>query len=293
MNSRNVLQKVAASAHQHGGLVRTEYRGGPIGAIDVRWAPTTAAIGESRAIARVSARAWKSAGGGRFDGELIGVVQMRRAAGSLRLSCAPMRYRNFLAAERLLRHLPRARIPLAIGIHALIVAGGDAVALVLDDGRLSVPGGAVDLDDMRRVRRRSAAPRVLARAILREVREETGLDLAASTIVVTGVYVGATPPHVAVMTLIECADLSLAFRQRPPNWRVDPRERIHGVRLVRLTDLAANPARLSLAARTAVGSMLDWGGRIAAGHVGVRCPGDEGAARPVPSSPRGTLKTAL
>lgn len=259
LNTKNLLRELASASLQTGRLVRSPYPGGPIRSIKLAWAELPVACGERREIERLSAQAWRDAGDAIFDGELMAAYEMTQEAALLRLTCCSVRYRTYLAAERLIHELPEVPVPLAVGVHALIVSGDEALTLVLDDGKFSVPGGAVDAADFSRRSEVGGEPHALESAILREIREEAGLDLGSSPIDVTGVYVGARPVHMAVMVLIRCPSLAEMLAQHSGRWRPDPGEHIQALRLTPLAELVARPRALSLAARTAVGSMLHWG----------------------------------
>lgn len=252
-----LLQRMAATALGQGGLIRCPYPGGPAESIELRAEELPLQCGEQAGIDELSALAWQSRGEGLFDGELLGVFAMASDAASMRWRCCKIPYRTFLAAERIARRFPTASFPLAVGVHALMVAGEQALMLLLDDGKLSVPGGAVDWRDYAETVQAGAGQHVLASAVLREIREETGLDLGLPDVVVTGVYVGATPLHLAVMALIRCGQPPEEWMRACRGERPDSREGIRGLRMVRLKDLMQRPQGLSLAARTSLRPLVD------------------------------------
>lgn len=248
------LQDFARTSLECADLLRSRYPGGPIDAVELDWTAPRIGNAQRRQILELSDEAWKRARPGDFDGSVIGVFDMLQHAGSLRLACCEMPYRSFLAAESMLRTMPQVRIPLALGIHALVFNGESVLVLVMDNGLWSIPGGAVDYADRRAAYERPERG-TLATAILREIREESGLDPSSPEILVTGAYIGARPPHIALMAAMQIDNSAGSTLSSDPSWRPDPREHIDAIRWMPLAQFRANASRLSLSARTALHSL--------------------------------------
>lgn len=257
VKSASQLHELALASLESSRLLRGDFLGGPIDAVELDWAAPRIGEAHRRRMRELSSEAWERARPGDFDASLVGVFDVRRSGAFLSLACCEMPYRSFLAAESLLRAMPQVRVPLALGIHALVFAGECVLTLVTTDGRWSIPGGAVDFAD-RRSAEHDARQRTLSSAILREIREESGVIPDSPEIALTGAYVGGRPPHIALMAMMRISNSDGTTIPSDPSWRPDPHERIRAIRWLPLAQLRANASRLSLSARTALHS-LDHG----------------------------------
>ena len=246
--NQDSIHAIARRAFRTRALVRLPFGGGDPGRIRTVSAPH-AAEAPPEPVAGLVDSLWDTHCAGRHDGRLMGVVGAAVRDEQVTLFCGAMRYRDYLAADRVLAHHPGARLPLAVGVHAILTADEGVICLRLDDGRLGLPGGAVDSEDLA-----NGAEAALVRAAEREVAEETGLALAGRPVEVTGLYVGGFPTHLLVMLTADlrgtCAAQSI--RAFSP---VDPFDRVRAIELHPLGELLRTLEDLPLAMRVALKSL--------------------------------------
>lgn len=247
------LQKAAQQAFRRREFVELPFRGGALERF--RFFPDLAEgmiVDSERRRAIVDAH-WAAQKGKYFDGSLVGVTSLSSDAASVRATYTEIRYRDYLAADRVLAEGGEVPTPLAIGIHCLI-RHSDEVAVLLDSkGRPLVPGGAVDMTSM-------AGDRPpLASAIHNELLEEAGFKVEHQEVVITRVFVGGYPTHVLCMTVLEIRDEETWRALSQSGHRADA-EDIVGVETIPLTTLIACRDTLSLMTRTTLDAYLSWRG---------------------------------
>jgi len=201
------------------------------------------------AVARLIDESWARRGPEDYDGALMGVTGFAKAGGTVTLGCGTMRYRDYVATDRILSESPEFRLPLAVGVHAILLSGEDVIVLRLRNGRLALPGGAVETHDLG-----EASCGALQHAISREVMEETGIDLAGAGLEITGLYVGGYPTHLIAFFLADVpSDARQAIETFSP---VDDHEGIRSVEWMPLSQLVGDMQEASLVVRAATRSLL-------------------------------------
>ncbi|WP_241127988.1 NUDIX domain-containing protein [Novosphingobium terrae] len=190
------LSALARQAYASRKVLRIPGSDGPIGYVRTKWAEEHPSVHEPMPpAAAITDRVWQQKGVGRFDGELLGVSGLDASSVSVNLSCVPIRYRDYLAIDQILAVPDISVPPLAVGVHTLLWHDDAIVCVRRRNGRLAIPGGAVDRGDLN-----EASDGAIARALHREVSEETGLSLDHVDLNVTGIHVGGYPTHIMIMT---------------------------------------------------------------------------------------------
>lgn len=246
------LNAVAQQAFRSEKLIRLPFGGGDISL--VRIAPTAFEAGDDEAVGRLVDKVWESKKGGSFDGRLLGIFGLSFEGLEASLLGTTIRYRDYVAADKVIEQYPDRSFPLAIGIHALLLSRGNLVCLRLDDGRTSLPGGAVDGDDLLH-----HAQDALLGAVRREVFEETGIRLEGQRLDVTGLYVGGYPTHIIAMVAADLGDVDVeaSLAGFAP---VDSYDRVRRVELIALSQVLEQLEEMPLIFRSAVKSYLHWRG---------------------------------
>ena len=186
---------------------------------------------------------WNSRGSGKTNGLLAGIVNIGFARGSLLADAVPSSYSEYLATDALIR-ASKVPLKLAVGAHCLITHGDDALVLVGQDGKLSIPGGAVDATDV------SGGMVRIDKAVSREILEETGYQVSEE-IRLLGVFAGGRPIHLLFLCHMALPETCLsAIIGSSDRSKID--EGIIGVRLVPMESLRSQAERTCLATRLAL-----------------------------------------
>lgn len=244
------IHSIALNALRTRTLVRLPFEGG--GASRVR---TEATLSEAQPeppepIARLIDELWATKGAGKYDGKLVGVTNVAVAGDSVTLACRAIRYRDYIATDRVFQFHPNFQLPLAVGVHAILTAEEGVVCLRLQDGSIALPGGAVDADDLI-----SADIGAVLHGAEREVREETGIELNGQRAELTGLYVGGYPTHLIAMLAADVRgrDIGRMIRTFSPR---DAMDRVRSIEVVPLAELLAAMQELPLVVRAALRSLL-------------------------------------
>jgi 8-oxo-dGTP pyrophosphatase MutT (NUDIX family) len=209
---------------------------------------------QSDAVEELVSSVWETKGDGHFDGALMGVTGASVGEDDMTLLYRPIRYRDYMATDRVLGAHPDFPFPLAVGVHVVLSCREGIVCLRLKSGRIALPGGAVDAEDPTR-----APGQALVHAASREVAEETGIHLQGHPVQVTGLYVGGYPTHILAML---CADLRTTdIEQTISTFRPsDSLDHVRSIELHPLRDLVGSMADLPLVLRAALRSFRHWRG---------------------------------
>lgn len=192
----------------------------------------------------ISDAMWRAAGAGRYDGALLGANSLRRDGERLRIGCTPIRYRDYLATDRILEG-GAAAPPIAIGVHAALTHDGKLLCLRLTDGTLGLPGGAVDRADAQPARHDA-----IAKAITREVREEVGIAIAPELLSTRAIMVGGSPTHLIILLSASLDATQVAEALEMSGAAID--EGIVATELISPVDLRSDDGGNSLALRLAL-----------------------------------------
>ncbi len=252
--SESVIHGAALEALRSRALIRLPFDGGAAALVR-----TEAADAESRdphraELAHLVDEYWALNGAGHYDGALMSVGNFRKSGAAVSLGSGTIRYRDYLATDRILLEFPDRAPSLAVGAHAVLLCGDDLVLLRLQDSRLALPGGAVDAADLH-----EAGGDALRHAISREVLEETGLDLADADWDITGLYVGGVPTHLIVLLATEIPSASRAALEAFSP--ADRHDRIRAVELLPLAGLVEKMDGLPLVVRAALRSLMHARGK--------------------------------
>lgn len=245
----SAIHAIALQALRTRTLVRLQFDGGEASRIRTELSGTERADAPSDAAARLVDAFWDEQGGGRYDGALLGVARAAVSPETATLACRTMRYRDYVATDRLLEADPQVPVPLAVGVHALLLTDAGTICLRLEDERLALPGGAVDAADLR-----DASGNAIAHAAAREIAEETGINISGRPIEVTGLYVGGYPTHLIALLAIDLGG-SEAGRAIGDFSPADPLDGVRSVELTPLAELMGRLDGLPLAFRAALRSL--------------------------------------
>ena len=193
----------------------------------------------------IADRVWQAKGDRHFDGQLLGARAADWSGGALCIQGIPIRYRDYLAADEILRASPAATPPLAIGVHAVLECEEELICLKLKNGTIGLPGGAVDWVDAV-----EGGESALAYALVRELEEETGIGIGRDLLRPEGIYVGGTPTHLICLfsAPVDAPQVAEAVAGR----HVAADKDIVGTALFGVADLLASPGEKSLALRLAL-----------------------------------------
>jgi 8-oxo-dGTP pyrophosphatase MutT (NUDIX family) len=243
------IHKIALEALRTRTLARLPFAGGDTSRVRAIRSDRDGEIDRSEAIAGLVDRLWEAEGAGRYDGSLMGITDAAISEDIVSLTCRTIRYRDYLATDRVLKACPGSRFSLAVGVHTILSSSEGVVCLRLQDGRIALPGGAVDAADLR-----DSPGDALLRAATREVAEETGLDIRGCQIDVTGLYVGGYPTHVLAMLSVdlEDADIGRAIHDFLPE---DAMDRVESIEARPLPELLDTMWDLPLVVRAALQSL--------------------------------------
>lgn len=247
------IHKAALDALRTRTLIRLPYAGGE--ASKVRTKPVPGADPEwNHAIARAVDSVWEEKRHGCFDGALMGVADASITENEATLNCRTIGYRHYLATDAILDAFPDSSFPLAVGVHVILACRAEIVCLRLKSGRIALPGGAVDAQDLAH-----SPDRALVQAASREVAEETGVGLEGYPAQFTGLYVGGYPTHILAMLYIDVsdADIERTVKTFRPS---DALDQVRSIELKPLDDLVGTIANLPLVLRAALRSLRHWRG---------------------------------
>ncbi len=131
----------------------------------------------------------------------------------------------------------------------ILICAQDIVCLCLTNGRLALPGGAVDARDLL-----LAPGQALFQAARREVAEETGIDIEGCDVQFTGLYVGGYPTHVLGMLRADLSNIDIA--QAISTFRpADALDQVESIELRSLSELVEAMSDLPLVMRAALRSL--------------------------------------
>ncbi len=243
------IHDIALHALRTRTLIRLGFEGGDASLIRAGPAALDRVPKVSDSVTRLVDELWKKKGGGKYDGALMGVDGADVSSDAVTLACRAIRYRDYIATDRVLEVYPRAQVPLAVGVHAVLVAEDGVVCLRLQNGRIALPGGAVDAADLRR-----GCGDAVVRGLVREVAEETGIDLVGHPIEATGIYIGGYPTHILVMLSADLrGEVGQAICAFSP---VDAHDQVHSIELHTFSNLLDQTWELPLVVRAALQSLL-------------------------------------
>lgn len=245
------LHQTALDALRTRTLIRLPYSGGDASRVRTRL-DREPELPPNEAIARLVDASWDANGQGLFDAALMGVTDVSAAEDGLALSCRPIRYRDYLATDQVLGAQPDYPFPLAVGVHAILSCANGIICLRLNNGRIALPGGAVDAQDLA-----DAPGQALVHAAGREVAEETGIDLQGRAVQLTGLYVGGYPTHILAMPWADLSDAEGIINGFRPD---DALDQVQSIELRPLDDLTGTMSDLPLVMRAALRSLRHWQG---------------------------------
>lgn len=247
----SLIHETALEAFRTRTLIRLPFDGGEASLVTTTTLEARTRNAPPADVARLIDEIWESDGADKYDGQLIGVTGFSKSGPIVTLECGTTRYRDYLATDRILAEFPECQLPLAVGVHALLLSDDDVVFLRLQNGRMALPGGAVDAKDLA-----VAGCDALQHGLSREVVEETGIEIAKDGLAATGLYVGGFPTHLIAMFLAEVpVEARKALESFSP---ADDHDRVRSVGLRPLSRLIAEMRELPLVMRAAVRSLLHY-----------------------------------
>jgi 8-oxo-dGTP pyrophosphatase MutT (NUDIX family) len=249
-----MIQQIARDALVLRKLIRLPFAGGDILRVTTKQVHHRGERRVSHVVDRLIDEIWKKEGAGKFDGQLVGADDVGIGDSSVEMWCRPIRYRDYVSIDQVIDAHPEHSFALAIGVHAILLSGDEVICLRLENGRIALPGGAVDAEDLA-----PGATDALRRAAIREVQEETGIDLSSLALTVTGIYVGGYPTHILVMIVSDLGptDIGGKLAKFKPTDRFD---RVRRVEAVPFSYLVKEISNVPFVVRAALQSLHHWQG---------------------------------